>query len=339
MRGLFIRFRKLGAVTAFVMLVIVAGFVVWAGIPGEHCMPMGGRPLFPTAGTDPAGDVEYLCTRDWGETLRPLPPVVTAMMITLSAVLAARHYKRSSTTPGHVSVLADVAADGREYCLLLRPFGRDGGTILPKHRNGSRDIYRNTTLEQVVTDTARRVLGVETVAVVDQRTFLVPPGPTYFRAPDDTWQDVVRRLIEGARVIVLLLPIRQEVRSGFDWEVEQIARLGAHARLVLLLPPFDQNRFARPAVVGQAAVVMANLLPSTTPGGRSRSIDDQRAWLAPHTVAVSWDGAAAATQWEAVDPPGRRWLGRLRSEVGDETYADILTRIWEAGAGDLGDAP
>jgi hypothetical protein len=244
--------------------------------------------------------------------------------VLLGMAVAIRYHRRSSTTPDHVSILGEVAIPLQGYCLLLRPFGRDGATILPAYRNGRRLVYRTTNLESVVADTARRVLGVETIAVVDQRTLLCPPGPTYFRAPDDGWQDCVQHLIRNARVIVLILPIGQEVRKGFHWELEQITRLEAQRKLVLLLPPIDQTRFARPTVVRQANLVMTTLLCSTTPDGFHRATDDLQSARRP-VAAVSWDSATAARQWHIETPRG--WRARFNA-VGDETYVKILSAVW-----------
>ncbi len=154
------------------------------------------------------------------------------------AIAAARKYSRSSKTISHEDILLPLVQSEREYCLVLRPFGRDGEIIIPKGNRKFR-LARNMTMEQLIGATAHSVLGLETYSIVDQNVLFAPPGVTFIRASNDEWMVVAQRLIQRAHSIFLILPPDQDIGEGFTWEIEQIIRSGVQSRVIIMLPPYD----------------------------------------------------------------------------------------------------
>ena len=171
-------------------------------------------------------------------------------------------YKRSASTRPCSEVIAPLVASAKEFCLVLRPFGGDGEIVLP-HR-----MFGASTVEQVIARSARKVAGLATYAVVDQKRRLAPPGPVFVSATDDEWQEAVSTLIRRAHSIVLLLPPGQEIRDSFRWEIDQLTQRGLQSRVTIVLPPDRLYRHDFPKRFHDACIVAAAL------EGFAGSIDD-----------------------------------------------------------------
>ncbi|MGM1065761.1 hypothetical protein [Saccharothrix sp. Mg75] len=252
-------------------------------------------------------------------------------------VVGATRYTRSSATPRHEEYLPDLLGSGRDFCLVLRPFGRDGQVVLPramgrKQRVGGQPFTRNATVEQVVTAAARSALDLPTCGIVDQRTAFAPPGPVLVRVGDEEWQTVALRLIRNARVIVLVLPPDRDFGEGFAWEVRQIARRHLQSRVVIVLPPPDQDEYAHRAALGRAAVLLAVLegtgLEEDVAPFR---VHEHELTLPATTIVIRCrDDIGDHRAWETVEPPpSRTAIGtRRRSTTTDTTYLGALTEAF-----------
>lgn len=153
--------------------------------------------------------------------------------------VAAFQYRRTSTVRRFDSIVPALLASRQDFCLLLRPFGNDGETLLLRTKEvGSTMSFRVTrTAEQAVGEAVRSALSLPVVAVVDQSTSFSPRGVTYISATNSEWQDVVAQLIRNARVIVVLVPPDGKLRYGFTWEVDQIIAAGRQRRVVVFAAP------------------------------------------------------------------------------------------------------
>lgn len=155
-----------------------------------------------------------------------------------------RKYVRTTATIEASEVLGSVANSKDSYCLILRPFGYDGSTILPRwSRVGSWSPA--LTLEQVVALAIRRSIGIKTYAMVDQEQQLAPPGPVYLRSPHAEWRDVIAKLLDQAHHILLLLPPVHNLGESFGWELEQIAQKNLQSKVIAVLPPWDKRDAGR----------------------------------------------------------------------------------------------
>ena len=190
------------------------------------------------------------------------PVIILTITVLIAAVVAPRLYRQSEYTRSYSDVLMPLVASAEEYCLLLRPFGSDGEVVLPY---GYRPWWLpsslgwTVTLEQVVASAARKSLGLKVYALVDQGRLLAPPGPVYLRSPHDQWQTVTQILIRRAHSIVIILAPGQEIRTSFQWEIDQIAQHNLKERVTIVLPPcnpYSQSVDYRRAVQ-QACVLLA----------------------------------------------------------------------------------
>lgn len=182
---------------------------------------------------------------------------------TTLALIARSLYHRSATTIPAGEILKRIATSDDEYCLILRPFGHDGATVVSRWPRIA--LYSPTlTLEQVVAQSIQRNFGMKTYALVDQDKKLAPPGPVYLRAPHTEWRHVARVMISRAHTILLILPPAQEdqeIREAFAWELQQITQWDLQSRVVAVLPPRDRrgdNR-AHGAARRQACLILATL--------------------------------------------------------------------------------
>lgn len=180
----------------------------------------------------------------------PLAPALVAALALVPILLTWGRYSRTGRTAHSDDVLAPLLASQEEYCLILRPFGSDGEIILGRGRGGF-------TAEQLVARAARKVLGFKAYAMVDQDRRLAPPGPVYMRAPHDRWQPAVQALIRRAHSIIMILPPGEDIRHSFQWEIEQITRLGMQARVIVVLPPPGQDAPAYTRSLQQACLILA----------------------------------------------------------------------------------
>jgi hypothetical protein len=284
MRALFLRFYKF---TGPVGLLMVLGGVLMA-------------PLF----------IIVIIQDGWGTLnssyifgLRIAGSIIAAAMATMMAV---RGYKRSSRTVSHEDALLPLVRSEREYCLVLRPFGRDGEVIIPKASPKGRVgipltfFTRNETMEQLVAAAARSALGLETYGIVDQDILFAPPGVTFIRVPNNEWKMVAQFLIRRAHTIVLILHPGQEMREGFAWEIEQIVRYGMQSRVVIALPPCDEDVDGHRAALVQACIILALLDDS----GREVELNhfkvhEYELLSSPTTLLVRHTERAGPNWWEA----------------------------------------
>jgi hypothetical protein len=231
--------------------------------------------------------------------------------------------RRSAATLDHRAALRRLASSTQEFCLILRPFGREGQVIVPNTRRDDvldRWANPNLSLEQVVALAARTALGHPTYAIVGHASFHAPPGPTYLRVPDPEWQRVARRLIARAHSIVLLLPSDPDVRAGFSWEVEQIVRAGVRHRVIMVLPPPDQDADGHRAALQRASLLLAALGGS----GRQDDVDsftiyEYELQLAVGTVVLKCTRGGRVYAWSVRTP--RR---RSREIVATTSYVPAL---------------
>ncbi|HEX7304948.1 hypothetical protein [Lentzea sp.] len=240
-------------------------------------------------------------------------------------VVGAAKYPRSAGTPSHEQVVFGLLRSRKKYCLILRPFGQDAEIVLPKtgvrRRTDSGPFTRNLTMEQLVTRAARTVLDMDTYGIVDQRTTFAPPGPVLMRAADDEWQEVAQRLISRAHVIVLILPPDRDFGDGFVWEVEQIRLAGMTSRVVIVLPPSDQDPEAYEAALRRACVLLALL-----DGELDHFKVHEYELMLPSGALVIRSTTDGAKWWQTRDEPAERTaLGRERKTVvADVTYLEVL---------------
>lgn len=248
-----------------------------------------------------------------------------ALSALVMIVVGAAKYPRSAGTPSHEQVVSRLLRDRKKYCLILRPFGQDAEIVLPKtgakRRTGGGPFTRNVTMEQLITSAARTVLDMDTYGIVDQRTTFAPPGPVLMRAADDEWQEVAQRLIGSAHVIVLILPPDRDFGDGFVWEIEQIRQAGATSRVVIVLPPCDQDTEAYEAALRRACVLLALL-----DGELDHFKVHEYELMLPSGTLVIRSTADGAKWWQTLDEPVERTMvGRKRKTVvADMTYLDVL---------------
>lgn len=248
-----------------------------------------------------------------------------ALSALVMIVVGAAKYPRSAGTPSHEQVVSKLLRARKKYCLILRPFGQDAEIVLPKtgakRRTGGGPFTRNVTMEQLITRAARTVLDMDTYGIVDQRTTFAPPGPVLMRAADDVWQEVAQRLIGSAHVIVLILPPDRDFGDGFVWEIEQIRQAGATSRVVIVLPPCDQDAEAYEAALRRACVLLALL-----DGELDHFKVHEYELMLPSGTLVIRSTADGAKWWQTREEPVERTLvGRKRKTVvADMTYLEVL---------------
>ena len=231
--------------------------------------------------------------------------VLVVVLLVLGAALIVSVW--SAVAPDHHEILGRLGTSDEEFCLVLRPSGVAG----PHHGTGAAGrswADPDTTLEQVVALAARTALDQRTYTVVDQTDGLTPPGPTYLRVPDPEWRTVARRLIPRAHSIVLVLPPRPDT-AVFAWEIEQIVRSGVQHRVIIVLPPLDQDVLNHWAALQQAAVLLTALRGS----GRLDDVDhlqvhEYELKLEVGTVVLKCarDGRVHAWTMHRSAPSGRR---------------------------------
>lgn len=180
-------------------------------------------------------------------------PIVFPAVVLAPVLLRFGRYRRPRTFRDSSELVRPLIQSDKEFCLILRPFGHDGRIILPHFGYGA------STIEQVISDAVRDTLGQNVYAIVDQKLQHAPPGPVYLRATNDSWRDAVLALICRAHSIILLLPPGQDIRDSFNWEINQIARLGLASRVVVLIPPDHMYPTHYPTAFHYANVIMATL--------------------------------------------------------------------------------
>jgi hypothetical protein len=257
--------------------------------------------------------------------------------------LAMRGYKNTQKTSPCAAVLPPLVSSPEEFCLILRPFGSDGGIIInaPKtfrdgRERGSVAVFRRTlTMEQIIAQAGERTLGQKTYAMVDQDKLLAPPGPVYMRAPHRDWQDAVGALIRRSYAIFLVLPANQELRDSFNWEIEQIIANELQSRTVIILPPHDPDPAGFATCIRHAAVLAATMesiagtVAAADPSA-VRRYETQLAAEKPLMIKFAQsdrDSNSSLLRLVAVDPPGKKRravLRKVKLEVTASTYASAL---------------
>src|SRR4051794_22466063 len=196
-------------------------------------------------------------------------PVLMLGGLATALLRAGDEYQRTATVRGYQHTLFKLIDSRTEFCLVLRPFGRDGMTIvrdmhgIVKDGLGPRKFFgrrANTTMEQVVGRASGRARSVQTYAIVDTNVLLAPPGLVFMSAPHDQWQMVAAQLIARAHTIVLIVPEKSRADAeGFRWELEQIVDYGLQSRVVVVLPPPGRRNRPERAAVAQARSIVATL--------------------------------------------------------------------------------
>jgi len=266
--------------------------------------------------------------------VKPFVAILTfiAVSISVGAARAITKYRLAKATKPYEKVVDPLIKSDREYCLVLRSFGEDGKVVLPREYKKGRvglayGITPNLTMEQVVAVAVEESLSLPTYAIVDQSVALAPPGLTFIRVANDQWKAAVAKLIKRAHTVVLLLGRYQEIGSGFAWEIEQLVRSGISSRVVLTLPPPDQDEFSHQRALHQASVLLA-LLTST--GGLSEleqfRVYEHEMQLSPTTLVVSTTETSAIRFWhvkEGTPKPRAGLWSRIKNYAGP-TYVTNL---------------
>lgn len=134
-----------------------------------------------------------------------------------------------------------------EYCLILRPFGSDGCIPIRQKRSKKGRLVNiffpymiwhfSKTVEQIIQETAKKILDCDAVALVDPKLKIVPDAPAYISAEDEEWQEVINILLKRALIVALVLPSDQKIGKNILWEIDRVTALGLTGRLVIVLPP------------------------------------------------------------------------------------------------------
>lgn len=271
----------------------------------------------------------YLIQRGF---LGPLPGVMFAMVVgaIMASIVGATKYQRSAATPDQEEMLAPLLRSREEYCLVLRPFGHDGAVIVPRARRdgraGGRVFVPNTTIEQVVADAVRTVLGFHTYAIVDQGIAFAPPGLTFVRAAHDDWKRVAQSLIRRAHSIVLILAPGDDIRTGFAWEIEQIVRYHRQPRTIIVTARDNWDPAGRSPGVARADALLA-MLAETAREAIEGPVPRHGDWT-DDTLVVRCAPPLGERRWRvASDEPQRSRVLRRRPRrvvVTDDTYRGVL---------------
>ena len=196
-------------------------------------------------------------------------PVIIFSGLGAALFRAGDEYQRTAAVRGYQHTLFKLIDSQSEFCLVLRPFGRDGMTIVRDMKGvvkggiGPKKFFRrraNTTMEQIVGRAAREARTLLTYAIVDSGVRVAPPGLVFMSAPHDQWQMVAAHLIARAHTIVLIVPEKSRMDTeGFRWELEQIADFSLQSRVVVVLPPPGRRNRPKRAPVAQARAIIATL--------------------------------------------------------------------------------
>jgi hypothetical protein len=258
---------------------------------------------------------------------------VILIIVMVAATRALTKYRLAKATQPYEKIVDPLVRSNREYCLVLRAFGEDGKITLPREYKKGRvgfalGLTPNLTMEQVVAAAVEDSLSLPTYAIVDQSVAIAPPGLTFIRVPNDRWKAVVAELIGGAHTVVLLLGRERELGKGFAWEIEQLVRHDVASRVVLTLPPRDQDEFSHQRALHQASVLLA-LLTST---GRLDELEQFRAYeyevQLPSTTQVVCTTRTSAVRFWQVDlttPERKVGLWRRMRQYRGPTVVTNLT--------------
>ncbi len=153
---------------------------------------------------------------------------------------------------------ARVDSDSNASLLYLRAFEDDQLTIIsdPAGRRPLNELFtlrlREPYEEAVVWELSR--LG-PVVAIAEPGTSLLaePLGATREQVPESEWQEVVRRRISKADLIVAAIGRT----PGLSWEIDHLVRNGHLDRFVLVVPPDTAEQISNRWQVVETVVVTA----------------------------------------------------------------------------------
>jgi len=248
--------------------------------------------------------------------------VVAAVAGVVMMVAGAARYQRSSATLSYAEGIMPLLRSEREYCLILRAFGRDGEIIVPATtaRGRTVDLWgfrENVTVEQLVARAAGDALGVDAYGIVDQSVAFAPPGVRFIRASNDEWKRVAQRLIRRAHSIVLIVAAGHDVRDGLAWEIDQVVRYRRRSRVILVLPPPQPDHRGHERAHRQAAVLLAMLAAPA-------SAADARASLSGETLIAKCE-TIGIREWGLLpDDPRQR-----KAVVSDASYLPGLVEAFQ----------
>jgi len=230
-----------------------------------------------------------------------------------------RGYQRPRATESYNDIGPSLLNSTEEFCLVLRPFGADGETLLRQYeftvtgkaRLATRKDFavENLTIEQVFASAAQEAVQQKLYTLVDQDRRLAPPGMVYMRARNDDWRDAVLALVQRAYAVILWLPPGQEIRSSLSWEIEQIVRAGLQTRTIIVLPPPNEKATYQRGIQ-QAAILLAAM---ETAAGKTEQADPLRvqhyvSLLGDRTLTMKFVNTVAGLRLIRQEIPERRHL-------------------------------
>lgn len=147
--------------------------------------------------------------------------------------------------PGVRETLAEIAAAGDEYVLILRPHESRTSLMLPAPRSrraGLRNRFAPPeSLEQLVAREAAAIGKLRTIATVDPGVDQVSPGPDYVALGHDREAEI-DALISRAWCVLLMIPPGHDATPALEEELNAVFRKGMIGRAALLLPTRTAKR-------------------------------------------------------------------------------------------------
>ncbi len=135
--------------------------------------------------------------------------------------------------------------DRRPPVLLLRAFSEDASATADYGAGGVGWVLGvgwKTTLEQVLTEVFRHHGPV--VAIGRPGHHLPPDGASRLWVGHDDWQQQIDELLAGCRYVVMILGMPKG-EDGLAWEVRKVFSLATPQKLVLVVPPLDEEEIKR----------------------------------------------------------------------------------------------
>ncbi len=174
-------------------------------------------------------------------TRLPLPEKALAMGAWYGAGLLALfllHFARRLRAPNALRVMR---RDRRPPVLLLRAFDDDFAAVdndSPALDWRTAGFGGRVSFEQMLCDLFGRCGPVVAIGRPGEK---VPPlGAARFWISDDRWQRAVEELLGECQRVVLVMG-RIEGRAGLTWEARQIFALDRPGKVVLVMPPVDEE--------------------------------------------------------------------------------------------------
>lgn len=150
--------------------------------------------------------------------------------------------KQLATVADHY--IEDILNDtSKEFCLILRPFGVDGDTIIHSYGWNNLLLKIPKTVEEVIVNVVNNLFNCETIALVDPNTRVISNSPRYIAAESDSWQSTIDLLLRRTLVAFLILHPQKQLTSSVRWEVDRVISLGLAERFVIVLPPPDRDDY------------------------------------------------------------------------------------------------